>query len=442
MDVFYQFLELFATFVEGALVISVASSMSERRYSGKKHVLLVILFLIVYTALITFCNTLEVFSFVTISIGVVFSFLIVSVLSSGKCLLRITSTILTWFFLIAVEYLLTYSLIMLIGNSVDISKGFSLFITPGTYRLTLIVTDKILQLSIFILCRKLYSKIRLLSNRNLVVLSIITLLSFIVINILTGLIYTDSLLIIQIAVIFATFFIVLTLIATIFAIAISSKHQNEKRTVELMKLSGQMMEKNYSEIHKSHEIIRQQVHDFKNHLRAIDGMAEADSKVKEYTQKLLASSYSSARLCNCGNDIIDSIINCKEAEANEKCIQFEYSIDLSDTLNIEPIDICAILANQIDNAIEACEKIDNADNRRISINIFRKESFAFFTVKNTVSEDPFNKKHELITTKNNDKGLHGFGLRIIRETAEKYNGTANNRYEDGCFISAVMPANA
>lgn len=441
MNVFYQFIELLATFIEGIIVFSVTTSMAQKKYTGKKHILLILLFTVIETTLVTFLNTFQSFSFITISVGLIYTFLVVTVLSSGNFLLKITSTILTWFFMFAVDYLLTYSLIMLIGNSIDISKGFSLLLTTGTPRLILLITAKILQSAMFILCRKLYSKIRLLNNRNLVVLSIIAFLSFIVINILTGFIYTDSLLTIQIAVIFATFFIVLSLIATIFAIAISAKHQNEKRMVELMKLSSQMMEKNYNEIHNSHEIIRQQVHDFKNHLRTINGMSEADSKVKEYTQNLLESSYSYAELCHCGNDIIDSIINCKEAEAKEKNIQFRYSISLSTPLNIESIDICAILANQIDNAIEACEKIEISDNRKISIQISQKESFVLFRVNNTVKENPFNKNNELSTSKNNNDGLHGFGIRIIRETAEKYNGTSENRYEDGQFISSVMMVN-
>ena len=441
MSVFYQFMELFATFVEFVIVISVASSTAQKRYTGKKHIFLVFLFSVIATVVITILNTWQIFSFITIGFGLVYIFLILNFISTGNALLKITASVVTWFFMFAVDYLLSYSIVMIMGKTVDISQGVSLILSPGTTRTVFLLTDKALQTAIFVACRKLYPKIRLLSNKNLALLATIALLSFVVMNVLTAFILTDSLLTIQVAVIFATFFIVLSLIATIFAIAISAKHQNEKRMVELMKLSSQMLEKNYSEIHNSHEIIRQQVHDFKNHLRTINGMSEADSKVKEYTQNLLTTSYSYAKLCHCGNDIIDSIINCKETEAKEKNITFDYCISLTSPLNIESIDICAILANQIDNAIEACMKIDKKNERKIIINILQKEYFIFFTVKNTVKENPFNKNNELITTKNNVSGLHGFGIRIIRETAEKYNGTSENSYEDGQFISSVMLIN-
>ena len=256
----------------------------------------------------------------------------------------------------------------------------------------------------------------------------------------TAFILTDSLLTIQVAVIFATFFIVLSLIATIFAIAISAKHQNEKRMIELTRLSSQMLEKNYSELHTSHEIIRQQLHDFKNHLRTICSMAEDNSAVRNYASDLLESSYSFASLCSCGNDIIDSIINCKATEAKEKNITFSYNISLSDTLKIDSVDICAILANQLDNAIEACEKAD-ADHRKIDVFIAQKESFVLFRVINTAKENPFDKNNNLPTSKNNNSGLHGFGIRIIRKTAEKYNGISENSYDNGLFTSSAMLSN-
>lgn len=441
MNVFFQFIELFATFTESVIVLSAASSIAQKRYEGKKRVFLILLFSVIETIIVTVLNKLEAFSFVTIGVGLIFTVLVLTILSSGNILLKITSTVLTWLGMFAVDYIIMYSFLMIVGNSLDITNGLSLFMTAGIPRLIYLVTDKILQAGIFVLLRKLYSKIKLLSNKNLAILSVISLLSFIVMNILAGLIYTDSVLILQTAVMFAIFFIVISMSVTIFAIGISAKHQNEKQTVELMRLSSRMMEKNYNDIHASHEIIRRQVHDFKNHLRAINGIADEDSKVREYVENLLETSYSYSDLCHCGNDIIDSIINCKEAEALENNIQFEYHISLTSPLNIESIDICAILANQIDNAVEACLKIEEKNQRKISINIYQKEYFVFFTVKNTAKEDPFGKNNELITSKNNSNGLHGFGIRIIRETAEKYNGTSENVYAEGQFISNVMLIN-
>ncbi len=438
MNTLYTIIEMVATFIESAIIFSVATTMAQRRYKGKKHITLTFIAVIISTVLITILNRWQAFSFVTIGIGLIYTFLALNVLSAGSASLKATATVMSWFFLFAIDYLLVYGFFMIIGKATDISHGFELILSSGTLRTTFLITDKFIQTLIFISCRKLYPKLQLLNTKNLRFIFVITFLSFIVIQVLTAITITDSLLSIQLAVVFTTFFIVLSEISTIFAIAISAKHQNEKRINEIMKLSSQLLEKNYNDIHSSHEVIRQQVHDFKNHIRTIDGMLDEDSKVKEYTQNLLKTTYSLSKLCNCGNDIIDSIINCKSAEANEKSIQFDYHISLSDALNVEPIDICAILANQIDNAIEACSRMKENDNNKIIIKIFQKESFVFFTVKNTAKENPFNRNNELLTTKNDKDGLHGFGIRIIRETAEKYNGTLKSSYNDGWFVSSVM----
>lgn len=438
MQLFYQALEWAVTFIEGAIVLFAASSMSQKKYSAKKHTVFILLAAMIYTGLITLLNTWQTFSFITIGIAVLYTFLTVTVLSSGNFLLRAVSIMISWFFMFSIDYLLTYSIILIIGKSTDISSGFSLLLVPSVHRAVFLTVDKLLQIILFSSCRKLYSKLRLLNKKNLGILLIISLSAFIVMQILTALIITDSLFIIQIAVILSIFFIALSLIATIFSIAVSARYQNEKRTLEIMKITSQMTEKNYKEIHHSNEIIRQQVHDFKNHLRTIDGMVQPGSKAKEYTQNLLADSYSYAMMCHCGNDIIDSIINCKSAEAKTKHIRFEYHIELPDILLIDPIDICAVLANQIDNAMEACEKIDETNKRRLTVHIEKKEAFVLFQVTNSVGSNPLNKKNELLTTKNNENGLHGLGTKIIRETAEKYNGTVNNSYSDGYFTSAAM----
>ena len=91
-------------------------------------------------------------------------------------------------------------------------------------------------------------------------------------SILTNLILTGSLLALQIAVIFSLFFILITISISIITITISTKYQNEKSEKELMSMANMMLEKNYIQMKESQDIIRKQVHDFKNHIRTLNGM--------------------------------------------------------------------------------------------------------------------------------------------------------------------------
>lgn len=441
MNVFFRFLELFATFTEGLIVLSVSSSMCERKHKSGTRNILILLFTVIYTALITYMNTLESFSFATITAAVLYSFAVLFVISSGKLLLKAASTMITWFFVLALDYTLSYSLIMIIGKSIVMSEGFELIMSPGLPRAFFLTTNKLLQVSIFLIFKKIYSKLKMLDNKNIFFLLILSTISFVLIQILTGLIITDSVITIQIAVVFSMIFIVFSLISVIAAVFINSKYQREKRESELMTLSNTMMEKSFSELENSQSTIRQQVHDFKNHIRTINGLIYSDVKAKEYIEELLSVSYAQAQYCHCGNDIINSIINCKANDAKIQNIPFEHNIKLTSPLHISSVDICAILANQIDNALEACAKIPNTADCFVKVEVWQKENFVFFKVTNTSLKNPFNKKHELVTTKTDKQGLHGFGIKNITRAVSFYGGTLKNDYTDGKFISIAMVPN-
>ena len=440
INAIYQTAEILATVIEGLILFSVSSEMVGKRFEKKQHILSILLCTAVYTVVITIMNQWELFSFVTLSIAILLTFLGLLFISSGKLINKITATVLVWLFVNATDYLISYSLIMIIGKSFDVSQGISLILSPGKTRLLFLILLKVFQIIIFTSCRKLYSKLQLLKDRDIYILLAISSLSYIVMSIITQMIVTDSLLTLQVALIFSVFFIVLSIFGSIIAVSMNAKYQKEKQEAQIMELTNKLMEKNYITMRDSQNTIRQQVHDFKNHLRTIDGML-ADSPTKEYVDDLLSESYNSAQFCHCSNDVIDSIINCKISESMEKNITFTFDILLNEKLNISSVDICAVLANQIDNALEATSKMNNEENRFVKVEIWQKESFVFFKVENSCKETPFNHEHKLVTTKDNANGMHGLGVKNIRETTEKYGGKLKNEYNDGVFTSVAMLIN-
>ncbi len=82
-----------------------------------------------------------------------------------------------------------------------------------------------------------------------------------------------------------------------------------------------------------------------------------------------------------------------------------------------------------------------ASNRFVKVEIWQKEAFIFFKVTNTTARNPFNDKHELISTKDARDGLHGLGIKNILKTVSKYGGTLKNDYINGQFISIAMVPN-
>ena len=439
MDFIYRCVELIVTLIEGLTILAAITHMSGRRFANKKNIIIIFLLAIAYTALVGYMNTWKIFSFLTIVIAILFFVFSTMLTSTGDILLRSTSCMITVFVFNTLDYILGYLMAMLIGHSIDIYNGLNIILTQqSTTRVFYLFFVKAVQIGLYFVCMPLYPKIQKLSRRYLVFILGFTGISYIIMSSVTALIMSESRIILQVAVILSLCFILLAVIAAIISIMLSSRYQENKRENEMMLLTNTMLEKNYSQVQRNQEQIRQQMHDFKNHLRTIDGLLIQDNKAKEYVSELLSTAYTQSTYCQSGNAVIDSIINCKQTDSETQQIAFSCQIDLPESFNIAAIDICAILGNQLDNAIEACAKIEDVDKRFIHVIIAAKETFVMFKVVNSAARNPFNEKNELITEKDNSKGIHGFGVKNIKETVSRYNGELINAYNDNQFTSMAM----
>lgn len=208
----------------------------------------------------------------------------------------------------------------------------------------------------------------------------------------------------------------------------------------VLQQTDRLMEKNYQLLHQDLQENARRIHDFHHHLQAILGIAEqaGDQKAQEYVQDLLEVSYRDVRLCNSGNDIIDAVINCSAVEASRSHIDFHYEVELSSSLSqISPIDLCAVLGNQVENALDACKKISEAEKRFVQVSIHQNKNFVVIQVTNSTWRNPFTADGRLVTDKDHSE-FHGLGLKSIQDTVDKYNGYLTNSYEDHTFQSEAL----
>lgn len=137
--------------------------------------------------------------------------------------------------------------------------------------------------------------------------------------------------------------------------------------------------------------------------------------------------------------MIDAVINCKAAEAEALSIPFEYLVELSQPIEMDPVAICAILSNQIDNAFEASQQVPDPVKRDVKVRIWIKnDNTLFFRVKKYVDTDPLVSNPNLLRAKADSQELHGIGLRNIADTAEKYGGALRSSCQDHFFVSSVF----
>ncbi|MGL5713418.1 MAG: ATP-binding protein, partial [Paraclostridium sp.] len=145
---------------------------------------------------------------------------------------------------------------------------------------------------------------------------------------------------------------------------------------------------------------------------------------------------------NTGNMIVDSILKNKKLICEENNILLDVDVDFSKSNNIEMIDVCIIFSNIIDNAIEACIKI-NSDKiaKKIILKSKYIDKFCVIVIENNKTNKVRVKNNKFITSKNNSF-LHGIGLKNIKKTVKKYSGEMIiENYESRFILKIMIPSN-
>ena len=150
-----------------------------------------------------------------------------------------------------------------------------------------------------------------------------------------------------------------------------------------------------------------------------------------------------------GVDIVDVLINSKVARMEQKGIGYQIQAEFPAHSNISSKDICTVLSNLLDNAIEAVERWTVAENVQKSMPVIRLKmrkinQFLMIQISNPcVPISGFNERNhvtenKVMSTTKPDKELHGWGLKSVITAVEKYDGTFGYECKDGLFTATAM----
>lgn len=215
---------------------------------------------------------------------------------------------------------------------------------------------------------------------------------------------------------------------------LSKKHQIELEN-SLLKQQYSFQAESMKEVKKQYEILQKTRHDYNNGLRLIQTLNNENNrdKINEYISKYLETQNHSVRIISTNNDYLNAIVNSKLTEANTKNIDVKVSV-ISDIECSNNIDLCNIIGNMFDNAIEACQKCSH--DRTIQLDIQKNNDNILILMKNSIPDSVLKENPELVTDKKN-KFRHGYGTKIIKELAEKYHGFADFYEQDRFFCCNV-----
>ena len=205
--------------------------------------------------------------------------------------------------------------------------------------------------------------------------------------------------------------------------------ENQERVLALEQ-QLQFQAKNMEAASQLYTAQRHKVHDFRAHLNTLQGLLENQEydAAEQYLNSVTQEQTDRLFLVNSHHAILDALFNTKATEAIQKGIEIDFELNDLSALPFDVSDMAVLFSNLLDNAIEACEKIEG--DRVIRVSAVLKQSF-LFSVRNTTL--PVEIKNDTIQTTKPNASLHGFGISNIKLILNKYHADFVMDYEDGWF---------
>ncbi len=183
-------------------------------------------------------------------------------------------------------------------------------------------------------------------------------------------------------------------------------------------------------------------HDLRNQYAYMQILLHAKryDELEKYFQQVSQNLPSRLEFVDCGNQTMNTILNMEISKARKEQIEVTHQLVIPPVLPFPEKDMCAIIANLMDNAIEECKRISTDGEKvpMIHISIYPQKSYLFIQCKNLTDRKSLKRQGWGLQTTKGDEKLHGYGTRIVSKTAEKYNGIAEYTLEDGFFVAKVL----
>ena len=214
-----------------------------------------------------------------------------------------------------------------------------------------------------------------------------------------------------------------------------SKYFQKRQDEKIMLLQSEMLKKEYQILIdnlNTNKIFR---HDLKHHFETIDNFLSDNNiaEAQEYVRKLTGKLDKTILEKYCDNYDVNVILSSYIRKARQENIEVLSEIHIPENIKIDTSDLCAVFANAIDNAINACKKITDPNDRKITIVCKEHCGQIFIRISNSyVGEMQFDGEYPVSNSID-----HGIGTKSIAAIAEKHGGVFSFAAQDGIFKTTV-----
>lgn len=198
-----------------------------------------------------------------------------------------------------------------------------------------------------------------------------------------------------------------------------------------------LIETHYREVENMYRQIRGWRHDYRNHIQTMKAYAAAQDweALRRYLDLLDEDLTTVDTVVKTGNPMTDAILNSKISLARAKGIPVQADAHIPVKLKTSEIDLCCILGNLFDNAMEASAKLPQ-DQRLIRVYMDMKNTQLYISITNFTAEGKLRKAGGLFRSTKGEG--HGFGLKRIDAIVARLDGYISRNSEEGAFTTEIL----
>ena len=236
-------------------------------------------------------------------------------------------------------------------------------------------------------------------------------------------------------------FIIRTLVdlsgmAVLYAYHIQVKEMQLRLEKDALRNIMEMQYKNYQLSRESIDVVNQKYHDLKHQINLLRSQADA-GKSRDYLDKMEHEIKVYETQNKTGNRILDAVLTNKSMVCQKREIELKVIIEGQSLSFMDDMDISALFGNMLDNAIESVSRQKEKEKRLIWLYVSREKQFVRIRTENYCDEKIRFRNGMPVTTKK-DKRLHGYGMKSICATVEKYGGSTVACQRDNWFELKIL----
>ncbi len=212
------------------------------------------------------------------------------------------------------------------------------------------------------------------------------------------------------------------------------KHINKR----INAYQSDLMNKHYEEVENMYRQVRGWRHDYRNHIQTLMALMRSEKydRVIDYLETLGEDLNTVDTVLKTGNIMADAIINSKISLAKSNKIRVDATASIPVKLGITDIDLCVVIGNLLDNAIEASVKLPE-EERMIRIYIEMKKDKLYMAFTNLAPGKKLEKENGIFRSTKTGVA-HGFGLMRVNGIVKKYGGYIHHASEDGAYTTEIL----